>query len=111
MGRFICRRCRDRLSLVDDYWIHLGLPIAEAWTFQVEPVEAGSADDPSSAGAPVPARPHPPQLSSGAAAALTFEGRTTDECGRHDRRRMAPRLSPPTIAILLSGDEPGGPTS
>ena len=73
VSHVICRHCRDRLSLVGDRWIHLGLPIAEAWTHPVQPVEAGTADDPGGAGAAVPARPHPPTLSSGAAAALTFE--------------------------------------
>src|SRR2546428_10627735 len=73
MSRIICRRCGDRLSLVDDRWIHIGIPIAKAWTHPVQPVEAGSADDPGGAGAAVPARPYPPTLSSGAAAALTVE--------------------------------------
>jgi hypothetical protein len=89
MSRIICRRCGDRLSLVDDRWIHIGLPIAEAWTHPVQPVEAGSADDPGGAGAAVPARPYPPTLSSGAAAALTFEQDEppTDAVGQADAGR------------------------
>ncbi len=73
MGHIICRHCGDRLSLVDDRWIHIGLPIAKAWTHGVQPVEAGSAEDWGGAGAAVPARPYPPTLSGGAAAALTFD--------------------------------------
>jgi hypothetical protein len=37
-----------------------------------ELVEAGPADDPGAAGAPVPARPYRPTLSGAAAAELTF---------------------------------------
>jgi len=73
MGRIICRQCGDGLSLVSEHWIHIGFPISKAWTHPVQPVEAGSADDPGGAGAAEPARPFPPTLSSGAAAALTFE--------------------------------------
>ncbi len=73
MGHIICRHCGDRLSLVGERWIHIGLPIAKAWTHPVQPVEAGSADDAGGAGATVPARPYPPTLSGGAAAALIFE--------------------------------------
>jgi len=89
MSRIICRRCGDRLSLVDDRWIHIGIPIAKAWTHPVQPVEAGSADDPGGAGAAVPARPYPPTLSSGAAAALTFEQDepTTNAVGQADAGR------------------------
>jgi len=73
MRHIICRHCGDRLSLVDDRWIHIGLPIAKAWTHRVQPVEAGSAEDSGGAGAIVPARPYLPTLSGGAAAALTFD--------------------------------------
>jgi len=73
MGRYTCRHCGDRLSWFDDRWIHLTVPIAKAWTHRAEPVEAGSGDDPGGAGAPVPARPYPPTLSSGARAPLSFE--------------------------------------
>ena len=72
----VCASCGDALRYVGgpfDRWIHLGLPIAEAWTHEARPVESGSAGDPGTSGAPVPARPHPPTLSGGATAPLTFE--------------------------------------
>ena len=73
MSRIICRNCGDDLSYVGNGWIHLRLPIARAWTHPVEPVEAGSGDDPGASGAPVPARPYSPTLSDAAAIPLTFD--------------------------------------
>jgi hypothetical protein len=75
MSDIKCERCGDSLTYVTapfNRWIHLSLPIAQAWTHEPRPVEAGSGGAPGAAGAPVPARPHPPTLSGGAAAELTF---------------------------------------
>jgi len=74
--RLVCARCGDELSYVGvpfNRWIHLRLPIAKAWTHQPQPIEPGSAGDPGTAGAPVPAHPFPPTLSSAAAAELVFD--------------------------------------
>jgi hypothetical protein len=75
MTDVICERCGDALSYVGgpfNRWIHLRLPIAQAWTHEARPVEAGSGGTTGAAGAPVPARPRPPTLSGGAVADLTF---------------------------------------
>ena len=68
-----CRRCGDELAFVANGWIHLRFPIAKAWTHEVEPSEGGPT---GMAGAPVPSRPYPPTMSSGAAAPLDFEPET-----------------------------------
>ena len=76
VSKTVCAGCGDALSYVGapfNRWIHLRLPIAQAWTHEARPVEAGSGDSSASAGAPVPARPRPPTLSGGASADLTFD--------------------------------------
>lgn len=65
-----CRRCGDELAFVANGWIHLRLPIAEAWT---HPVEPSDGSDTGLAGAPVPSRPYPPTMSAGVALPLTFD--------------------------------------